>query len=137
MKFVKVPRLEMVETSLAGIEYLFFRQTPFCTDGYKEEMEEKLRKKGWQIGMGSLTYKEGLSFEEFLDCFAFGEAYRKIFEEKVPNPLANIDLSISEFLNLVDKKSTEIRNDLEKKGPKIDNIFLILENFGFKPEDTS
>jgi len=116
------------------VEYLFFRPTPFCSDGYRDKMDEELEKKGWQIGMGSITYKEELLPKKFLDCLAFGEAYREIYKENVSRPLANIDLSISEFLNLVDKRTAKLKEKYERKYPKVDKnkiISILKEDFGF------
>ena len=131
----KLAGAQTVEVSSTGkVEYLFFRPTPFCSDGYRDKMDEELEKKGWNTGMGSITYKEGISPEEFLDCLAFGEAYGKIYKENVPRPLANIDLSISEFLSLVDEEAAKIRKELGRKYPKVDKnkiISILREDFEF------
>ncbi len=129
---------QIVEVFPAGkVAYLFFRPTPFCSDGYRDKMDEELEKKGWQIGMGGATYKEGVSPKEFLNCLAFGEAYREIYKENIPRPLANIELSVSEFLNLVDERNTKLGEKYERKYPEVDKnkiISILREDFEFSLE---
>lgn len=126
---------QIVKVSSTGkIEYLFFRPTPFCSNGYRDKMDEQLEEKGWRIGMGSMTYKEKIPSKEFLDYLAFGEAYKEIYKENVSRPLANIELSVSEFLDFVDKKTAELKKKYEREYPEVDKnkiISILKEDFGF------
>jgi hypothetical protein len=97
-----------------GISYHFFRPSPFCRDGYKDELGEMLRKRGWS-GCGSLTYKENIPYAEIIDCIAFGNAYEKVYNQLVPEPLKNVPFTISEFLDSVDRAAAKIKKKYKKE----------------------
>lgn len=81
----------------------FFRPTPFLKDGYKEEMNEELEKRGWKIGLGGFTYSKGVGTSEALNRLGYLMAYTKAYEEVVAGkPLADVDLTISGFLDKVE-----------------------------------
>ena len=99
----------MVNITEGLMEVFFFRPTPFCKDGYKKEMDELLVEMGWEAsGMMGMTWKERLSPEEFVDTLSFIEAYAKVYEREVKNPLADIPLTLQEFLNFIEEEKKRI-----------------------------
>jgi len=115
------------------IEYLFFRVDPIlkkggkCADKY--EIEEAIKREGWSVGMGRLTYKEHIPLSQLPECIAFKEAYQETYEaiieeaardlpesEKHTAIYKDLDYTLSEFLEMVKKKFEE----LKKKMPKIE-----------------
>ncbi len=110
------------------IEIYFFRPTPFCKDGYKNGMAEILASMGWEFSMG-MSWKEGLSPEEFVDALNFVEAYAKVYEREVEDVYADIPLTLQEFLNLVEK---EKETEHAKKDTSIYKVTKMLTEKGFK-----
>ena len=114
-------------------EYDFFRANPILREGDKcvdkYEIDKALKREGWSVGMGGLTYKENIPFSQLPECLAFKEAYQKTYEaiieeaardlpesEKHTAIYKDLDYTLSEFLEMVKKRFEE----LKKKMPKIE-----------------
>lgn len=85
--------------------YTFMKSSPFPHE-INDKMNCELEKKGWEA-VGDIIYREKLSFEELINCVAFGIGYRKVYESKRRPPLMDTSLTVFEFLNLVDNKAKE------------------------------
>jgi len=115
------------------IEYDFFRADPIlkkgdkCVDKY--EIEKALKREGWSVGMGRLTYKENIPLSQLPECMAFKEAYQETYESIIEEAKKRLPASeqhlaiyedqpytLSEFLKMVKEKFEE----LKKKMPRIE-----------------
>ena len=113
------------------IDYFFAKPSPHCSDGCIDEMCEQLKERGWGTLL-TLSFKENLSVNGLLDCFAFRTAYTKVYQEKVPDEDIGIDLSVSEFLDLVDMETDKIRNEFNKKYQNFTGVIELAADFGFE-----
>lgn len=99
-----------IEAGLLNLHFL--RPTPFCRDGYRNEMDELLIKMGWEAsGMMGMTWKDGLSPEEFTDAFSFIEAYKKVYEREIEDSFADVSLTLRDFLDRVEKEEEKIKQE--------------------------
>lgn len=118
------------------IDYHFYRISPFCIDGYKNEneMEENLNKRGWNTGMSGKTYKDQFKPEELIYCLAYRKVYEKIYMSNVSDHYSNILLKIEAFLNLVDEEVLKIKCLYELEYPNIvsaKDVVRVLAKEGF------
>ena len=138
--------MQRVEFSLPKEEetenYYSIVVAPICTDStdeYKYEMGEELEKRGYETGMGSMIYKEGLSLEELVECLVFHEAYRTIYDSFYEGGVddhyygcRDIPLKITEFLKRVDEEIKKVKEEW-KEMKSIAQISSKMFDLGFKP----
>lgn len=92
------------------IDVNIYRPTPFCKDGWKDEMVELLNNMGWEAStMMGITGKSGLSPAEFIDAFTFIEAYKNVYVRNVGHPHDNIPLTLQEFLTLAEEERERVK----------------------------
>ena len=128
------------------INYHVFVAFPFCKDGYKHEIQVAIEKRSiWKAGMLGITRVESAPINDALYYIAFAEAYRKVYEREAPDPYADINISIEEFLDMVDDKTQIVRTKLREKYAKYTDhgeinaliyLRIILTEEGFKPQDS-
>ena len=113
------------------IEYLFFRVDPIlkkggkCADKY--EIEEAIKREGWSVGMGRLTYKEHIPLSQLPECIAFKEAYQETYEsiiEEAKNRLPTSEqhraiyedqsYTLSQFFKMVKEKFEELKGKMPR-----------------------
>lgn len=95
--------------------YFYVSGFPFCTDGYKHEIEKEIEKRGFLTGFGGFVFKENITPSELIECMIFKSAYdytyyNEIGEETNAN-LKNLRISISEFMKKVDENIEKIKKD--------------------------
>lgn len=99
-------------------DYYFFRADPFCKDGYTHEMSKELERRGWKIGSLRMVYKDKIPLKEVVKCMIYKRAYKDTYEFVTNSNLyADVPISISQFLNLVEAKAGLISN-ISKIGDK-------------------
>lgn len=115
------------------VDYHFFRSSPFCTDGYKHQMDVYLNQKGWSIGMMSLTYKDWINIEKIIYCISYKKAYEKVYISIVKeHPLRDVNIKIRQFLDLVDEEVVKIMKSYENIHVKNANDAInLLKKEGF------
>lgn len=132
---------EYLKITGSNICYHTYIASPFFKEGYKHELHGAIEKEGiWKIGMMGMTFREDVPIAETLNCLAFARAYRKVYEREVPNEFAPINLSIEEFLNMIDEETDIVLAGLKEKHG-ITSIMLasdivpMLIKEGFSPQD--
>jgi len=112
-------------------EYDFFRANPILREGDKcvdkYEIDKALKREGWSVGMGGLTYKENISFSQLPECRAFKEAYQETYEsiiEEAKNRLPTSEqhraiyedqsYTLSQFFKMVKEKFEELKGKMPR-----------------------
>ena len=135
-------------------EYDFFRANPILREGDKcvdkYEIDKALKREGWSVGMGGLTYRENIPLSQLPECRAFKEAYQETYEaiieeaardlpesEKHTAIRKDLDYTLSQFLEMVKKKFEELKKEMPKieiKGTGVQQLreidrFLVAHGF--------
>lgn len=85
---------------------------PFCTDGYRDEIKDEIKKRGYTPGLGPFVSKENIYPNELIECLMFSSAYEYTFFSIIGDkPLRYLNISVSEFMEKIEQNIKKFKEN--------------------------